>query len=74
MRLNPRKFTTCHIPSMAYLEQEPYLKPCETLTRHIQNHAMGHSSAIVRILSNVCICRNLAYLRKFTYVQNTDIF
>ena len=34
--------------ALAYLEPEAYLEPCETLTRHIQNPAIGHYSAIFR--------------------------
>ena len=34
--------------ALAYLEPEAYLKPCEMLTRHINNPAMGQYSAIFR--------------------------
>ena len=37
--------------SEPYLKQEPYLKPCETLTRHIQN--LGHCSAIFSNIQNL---------------------
>ena len=37
---------------MAYLEPEAYLKPCETLTKHIQNPILGHYLAIFRNIQN----------------------
>ena len=46
-----------HILSpLAYLEPEAYLKPCGTLTRHIQNRAIGHYSAIFRHIQNLVQC------------------
>ena len=54
------------------------------MTRHIQNPAMGHYSAIFRIfLYNACICRKLAYssmiasrriFRTLSYLQNLPMF
>ena len=49
-----------------------HLKPCETLTRHIQNPAIGHYSAIFKTLDYACISRNLACL-EFGYIQNPSI-
>ena len=49
-----------------------YLKPCETLTWHIQNPATGHYSAIFRILSNACLCRNMSSFHSWN-IQNSSI-
>ena len=38
-----------------YLEPDAYSKPCETLTRHTQNPAIGHYSGIFRNLCVACI-------------------
>ena len=62
---NPHVFTTLTFWALACLGPEAYLKPCETLTRHIQNPAIGHYSAIFRhiqkLLQRLCIRRNLTY-------------
>ena len=87
--------------ALAYLESKAYLKPCELLTRNIQNPAIGHYWAmfkcIFRTLCNTCIRRNMAYseswniqnpfiiasrcifrtlsyLRKFTNIQNSELW
>ena len=39
--------------ALAYLELEAYLKSCETLTRYIQNSAIGLHSAIFRHIQNL---------------------
>ena len=39
--------------ALAYLEPEVYLKPCETLTMHIQNFAKRHYSVIFRHIQNL---------------------
>ena len=39
--------------TLAYLEMEAYLTPCETLTRHIQNPAIGYYSAIFKHVLNL---------------------
>ena len=39
--------------ALAYLELEAYLKHCETLTKHIQNPAIGHYSDIFRDIQNL---------------------
>ena len=49
-----------------------YLKPCETLTRHIKNPAIGHYSATLKTLYNACIRRNLAYTQSWN-IQNPSI-
>ena len=49
-----------------------YLKPCETLTRHIQKPTIGHYSAIFRTLYNASIRRNLAYSESWN-IQNPSI-
>ena len=63
-------FTTLLYSEPRHLEPEAYLKPCETLTRHIQNSAIVRIvypsiiqsySGIFRTLCNACIYRNLAY-------------
>ena len=64
-------FTTLpYLKTLAYLEPEACSKPCETLTRHIQNPAIARNvysgiiqpySGIFRTLCNACICRNLTY-------------
>ena len=46
---NPRRF----VLALAYLESEAYLKPCETLTRHIPNSAVKHYSAVFRNIQNL---------------------
>ena len=38
--------------ALLYLEPEAYLKSYETLTKHIQNPALGHYSAIFRHIQN----------------------
>ena len=67
---------------------EVYLKPCETLTRHIQNPAIGHHSAILWNIQNHMqrlhmqkpdIIGILEYSEPFdndilTYIQNPAIF
>ena len=61
--------------ALAYLELEAHLKPCETLTWHIQKLAIGHYSAIFRpfrTLCNPCIHRNLAYLESWN-IRNPSI-
>ena len=59
--------------ALAYLEPEAYLKPCEMLTRHINNPAMGQYSGIFRALCNACLCRNLAYYSESSNIQNSSI-
>ena len=63
--------------SEPYLKQEPYLKPCETLTRHIQN--LGHCSAVFSNIQNLAqkpgILGILEYSKPFhhcvlTHIQN----
>ena len=39
--------------ALGYLEPKAYLKPYETLTRHIQNPVIGHYSAIFRDIQNL---------------------
>ena len=39
--------------TLAYLEPEAYLKPCKTLTRHIQEPVIGNYSAIFRHIQNL---------------------
>ena len=51
--------------SLPYLEPEASLKPCETLTRHIQNTATGHYSAIFRHIQS---------LAPRLHTQKPDIF
>ena len=58
--------------ALAYLEPEAYLKPCETLTRHIQNPIIGHYSDIFRTLCNAYIHKNLAYSESWN-IQNPSI-
>ena len=58
--------------ALTYLELRAYLKPCETLTIHIQNPAIGHYSGIFRTLCNTCICRNLTYSESCN-IQNSSI-
>ena len=72
---------------MEYLEPETYLKPCETLTRHIENPAIGHYSAIFRHIQNLVQCLHtqnpgtlgiLEYSKPFhncipTHIQNPAI-
>ena len=53
--INPCIFTTIFW-ALAYLEPEVYLKPCETLTRHIQNPAIGHYSVIFWHIQNLVEC------------------
>ena len=65
-----------------------YSKPCETLTRHIQNPAIVRIvysdiskaySGIFRTLSDACICRSLAYseswnIQKHSIIASQRIF
>ena len=74
--------------ALAYLEPEAYLKPCKTLTRHIQNPAIGHYSAIFRHIQNLIkhlhtqrpgILGILEYSEAFhncipTHIKNLNIF
>ena len=74
--------------ALAYLESESYLKPCETLTRHIQNPAIGHHSAIFRHIQDLAqrlhmqkpdLLGILEYLEPLhnyipTYIQKLVIF
>ena len=74
--------------ALAYLEQNAYLKPCETLTRYIQNPVLGHYSAIFRHIQNLVqrlhmqkpdILEILEYSETFhncilTHIQNHVIF
>ena len=62
-----------------HIKQEPYLKPCKTLTRHIQNLAIGHDSAIFSNIQNLAqkpgILGILEYSKPFhhcilTHIQN----
>ena len=67
--------------ALAYLEQEAYSKPCETLARYIQNFVIVRTvttvcsgviqpnSTIFRILRNAYISRNLAYSESWN-IQN----
>ena len=57
---------------LVYKEPEAYLKPCETLTRNIQNSATGRCSAIFWTLWNTCIHRTLTYSGSWN-VQNPSI-
>ena len=50
---NPRIFTTFTFWALVFLEPEAYLKPCETLTRHIQNPAVRHYSAVFRHIQDL---------------------
>ena len=64
--------------SLANLEMEVYLNPCETLTGHIQSPVIGHYSAILT-LHNACICLKLTYSKLFhncilSHIQNPVIF
>ena len=71
--------------AVAYLEPEAYLKPCKTLTKYIQNPAIGHYSAIFRHIQNLVQCLHtqkpgilgiLEYsgrFRKFTPTHNPVI-
>ena len=85
----PCIFTTLTIFwALTYLELEAYLNPCEMLTRHIQNPAIGHYSAMFRHFQNLVpslhsqkpdILAILEYSKPFcswivTYIQNSDIF
>ena len=74
---NSRVCTTlsCHILSPNTFKLVAYFKPCETLTRHIQNSAMGHYAAIfwhIKTLCNTCICRNLGHSESWN-IQNLHI-
>ena len=78
---NPRIFATLPIPSLAYLEPEAHSKPCETLTRHVQNPATVRTvySSIIQLYSGIFITfcnrliwRNLAYLESWN-IQNSSI-
>ena len=86
---NPRIFTNLpYFEPIVYLEPEAFLKPCETLTRHIQNPTMGHYSAIFRHIQNLVqrlhtqkpdIAGILEYSEPFhncilTHIQNPVIF
>ena len=60
-----------------------YLKPCETLTRLIQNPAIGHYSAIFRNIQNLAQClhtqkagivRILEYSKPFLNCIKTHIY
>ena len=42
--------------------------------RTLSQDIIQPNSKIFRTLCNACICRNLAYFRKFTNIQNSDIF
>ena len=53
-------------------EPETYLKPCETLTRHIQNPVIGYYSDIFRTLCNIWVGRNLAYSESWN-IENSSI-
>ena len=68
---NPCIFTTL---SYHILNREAYLKQSETLTRHIQNSAIGHYLAIFITLWNPCICRNQAYTESWNIHENLQIF
>ena len=67
--------------ALVYLEPETFSKPCETLTRHVQNLAIARTiysgiiqpySGILWTLCNLHICRNFAYL-EFQNIQNPSI-
>ena len=45
--------TKCLSKCLSFLQPDTYLKPCETLTRHIQNPAIGHYLAIFRHIQNL---------------------
>ena len=74
--------------ALAYLELNACLKPCETLTRYIQNPVLGHYSAILRHIQNLVqrlhmqkpeILKILEYSETFhncipTHIQNHVIF
>ena len=74
--------------TLASLELEAWLKPCENLTRYIQNSAIGHYSTIFRHIQNLAqllhmqkpgILRILEYWKLFhncfpTHIQNPSIF
>ena len=57
--------------ALAYLEPDAYLKLCETLTRHIQNPATEHYSAIFRHYWEPCA--TLAYAETW-HTRNSGIF
>ena len=62
---------------LEYLEPLAYLKPCQTLTRHIQNRAIAHYSPIFkqfRTLYNHCLCRNLPYSESWMGDPNAPWF
>ena len=70
------------------MEPEAYLKPCETLLKHIQNPATGHFSALNMHIQKLVqrlhmkkpgILRNLEYLGLFhnctpRYIHNPAVF
>ena len=72
------------VQALACLELEAYLKPYETLARHIQNTVIVRTvttvysgiiqpySVIFRTLSNIYIWRNLAYSESWN-IQNPSI-
>ena len=60
---NPHSFAVFW--ALAYLELEAYLKPCETLTRHVQNPAIGHYSAIL-LVKNYNYFSKAPHLSTFT--------
>ena len=64
--------TSSHIWAPAYLEPEAWLKPWETLSKHIQSPAIGYYSAIFKNLCNACMRRNLAYLESWN-TQNPSV-
>ena len=74
-------FTTLPYSNYWHLGPEAYSKPCETLTRHIQNldivrrvySGIIHPySDIFRTLCNACICRSLGFLESWN-IQNPSI-
>ena len=66
----------CHIPIRGILRTEAYSKPCETLTRHIQNPAIIRTvySGIIQPYSDIFkIFVTLAYAETW-HIQNPGIF
>ena len=60
--------------AQSYLEPDAFLKPCQTLTRHIQNPVIGHYLAIFRHIQNLVQHLHTQKLGILEILEHSELF